>query len=42
VWQHFGVTAQATYVLLDAAGQVVYTGYLDDEELNARLARLVG
>lgn len=42
VWQRFGVTAQATYVLLNAAGQVVYTGYLDDDELSARLGRLVG
>ncbi len=42
VWRRFGITAQATYVLLDAAGRVVYTGYLDDTELAARLARLAG
>jgi thiol-disulfide isomerase/thioredoxin len=40
VWQRFGVTAQATYVLLDAAGRVVYAGYLDDDELTARIDRL--
>jgi thiol-disulfide isomerase/thioredoxin len=42
VWRRFGVTAQATYVLLDAAGKVVYAGYLDDDELTARLDRLAG
>jgi thiol-disulfide isomerase/thioredoxin len=42
VWRRFGITAQATYVLIDAAGQVVYTGYLDDSQLAARLAHLAG
>jgi thiol-disulfide isomerase/thioredoxin len=42
VWRRFGITAQATYVLLDAAGQVLYTGYLDDSQLAARLANLAG
>jgi thiol-disulfide isomerase/thioredoxin len=42
VWRLFGITAHATYVLLDAAGQVVYTGYLDDNQLAARLAKLAG
>jgi thiol-disulfide isomerase/thioredoxin len=42
VWKRFGVTAQSTYVLLDAAGQVVYRGYLDGEELSRRLSALAG
>jgi thiol-disulfide isomerase/thioredoxin len=42
VWRRFGITAQATYMLIDAAGQVVYTGYLDDDQLASRLAHLAG
>ncbi len=42
VWRRFGITAQATYVLLDASGQVVYTAYLDDNQLADRLAQLAG
>lgn len=38
VWRHFGVTAQSTYLVLDADGQVRAEGYLDDAEL----AELVG
>lgn len=42
VWRHFGVTAQSTYVLLDADADVVAQGYLDDAQLAARVADLVG
>ncbi len=42
VWRHFGVTAQSTYVLLDAAGKVVEQGYLDDEDLANKVEQLVG
>lgn len=41
VWTHFGVTAQSTFVLLDARGAVVVQGYLDNAELSARVADLV-
>ena len=33
VWRHFGVVEQSTYVVLDAEGDVVSEGYLDDAEL---------
>lgn len=41
VWRHFGVTAQSAYVVLDADGQVVVQGYLDDAALAERVADLV-
>lgn len=41
VWRHFGVTAQSTYVILDADGGVVAEGYLDDSVLAAKVAELV-
>lgn len=41
-WRHFGVTAQSTYVVLDADGVVVIEGYLDDDELSAQVAELAG
>lgn len=40
VWRHFGVTAQSTYLVLDADGAVVARGYLDDDDLAATVARL--
>ncbi len=42
IWRHFGVTAQSTYVILDADGAAVSEGYLDDDVLSARVAELVG
>ncbi|QYJ05694.1 redoxin family protein [Nocardioides panacisoli] len=33
VWSHFGVTAQSSYTVLDADGQVVAEGQLADQEL---------
>lgn len=41
IWRHFTVTAQSTYVILDADGGVVSEGYLDDDVLSARVAELV-
>lgn len=42
IWRHFSVTAQSTYVILDADGVVVSEGYLDDDALSAQVAELVG
>lgn len=42
VWRHFGVTAQSTYVVLDADGAVVASGYLDDHVLADTVAELAG
>ena len=42
IWRHLNVTAQSTYVILDADGSVVSEGYLDDDELSAQVAELVG
>lgn len=42
IWRHFGITAQSTYVLLDAAGAVVGEGFLDNEALATRVADLAG
>lgn len=42
VWRHFGVTAQSTYVVVDADGRLVADGYLDDAVLADEVAGLVG
>jgi len=42
VWSHFAVTAQSTYVVLDADGKVESEGYLDDQELNDMVEKLAG
>jgi len=42
IWRHFSVTAQSTYVVLDADGVVVSEGYQDDDELADQVAELVG
>lgn len=42
VWRHFRVTAQSTYTVIDAAGEIVSEGYLDDAELDDLVARLDG
>ncbi len=42
VWRHFGVTAQSTYLVLDADGGTVASGYLDDDELARIVAGLAG
>jgi peroxiredoxin len=42
VWKRFGVTAQSTFVLLDAAGTVTFRGRLDADEVPGRVAALLG
>ena len=42
VWQHFGVTAQSTYAVISADGELVTEGYLDDGQLNQLVAELAG
>lgn len=43
VWQHFEITAQSTYVILDADGQVVTDGqFLSDEQLRETVAEVAG
>lgn len=42
VWRHFGVKAQSTYLVLDASGKQVATGYLEDAELAKVVDDLVG
>ena len=41
VWQKFGITQQATYVILDSAGKVVSSSYLDDLQLTTKVKSLV-
>ena len=40
VWQQFRVTAQSTYTVLDAEGEIISEGYLDDADLNSLVAKL--
>lgn len=40
VWRQLGVTAQSTYLVLDAAGTEQASGYLDDAELAELVADL--
>lgn len=42
VWRHFAVTAQSTYLVLDADGTQVAKGSLDDAELADLVDQLVG
>ena len=42
VWQQFGITAQSTFAIVDSAGAVTYTGYLEHDELAGRVAELAG
>lgn len=41
VWKHFRVTAQSTYTVIGADGEIKSEGYLDDGELNALVEQLV-
>jgi hypothetical protein len=41
LWKKFGVTQQSTYVIIDRAGAVVTTGYLDDLQLTNKVKSLV-
>lgn len=40
VWNHFGVQAQSTYLVLDRNARVVASGYLEDAQLNNLVARI--
>lgn len=42
VWRHFGITAQSTFAVVDENGVVRDTGYLEPDELSARVAELAG
>ncbi|MGB3185144.1 MAG: redoxin family protein [Ornithinimicrobium sp.] len=43
VWQHFEITAQSTYVIVDADGEVVIDGeFLSDDELRQTVADITG
>lgn len=41
VWRHFGVTAQSTYLVLDAAGEPQASGFLDGDDLVSTVSSLV-
>ena len=41
VWKRFGITAQSTFVVLDAEGTVTASGHLDPAELPGRLDELL-
>jgi thiol-disulfide isomerase/thioredoxin len=41
LWRRFGITEQSTYVLVDRAGTVVRSGYLDDLQLTSEVESLV-
>jgi peroxiredoxin len=40
VWKKFGVTAQSTFVFLDATGAVVFKGVLDGDDVAGRAGKL--
>jgi thiol-disulfide isomerase/thioredoxin len=42
VWKHFRVTAQSTYTVIDADGEIVHEGYLDNGALEDLVADLAG
>jgi peroxiredoxin len=42
VWKRFGVRAQSTFVLVNAAGEVTFRGRLDANEVPDRVAALLG
>ena len=42
IWRRFEVTQQSTYVLLDATGQVTFSGVLGGDDLRRQVAGLVG
>ena len=41
LWKKFGITQQSTYVILDRAGKIVTTDYLDDLQLTTKVKSLV-
>ncbi|WP_454853628.1 redoxin family protein [Promicromonospora soli] len=42
VWRHFGITSQSTFAIVDENGVVTGSGYLELDELAARVADLAG
>ncbi|WP_169792512.1 TlpA family protein disulfide reductase [Actinoplanes rectilineatus] len=40
IWQQFGIAQQSWYVMIDAAGTVVFRGYLDDLQLTGKVREL--
>ena len=42
VWRHFRVTAQSTYLVVDADGKELASGYLDDDKLAELVDSMVG
>jgi hypothetical protein len=42
IWQRFKVTQQSTYVLIDASGNVTFTGNVGGDELHSKVAALAG
>jgi thiol-disulfide isomerase/thioredoxin len=42
LWRRFAIVEQSTFVLIDRQGSVQHTGWLDDIDLSARVATLVG
>jgi thiol-disulfide isomerase/thioredoxin len=42
VWQHFGVTAQSTYRVINADGKIVAESYLDNDELITLVEQIAG
>ena len=42
MWKRFEVTAQSTFVLVNAAGEVTFRGRLDADEVPARVGALLG
>ncbi|TDO36303.1 thiol-disulfide isomerase/thioredoxin [Kribbella sp. VKM Ac-2527] len=42
IWRRFEVTQQSTYVLLDAQGNVTFTGVIGGDELRDKVAALIG
>jgi thiol-disulfide isomerase/thioredoxin len=41
VWKHFGITAQSTFVLVDAAGHITGHGTLEADEIPDKVAALL-
>ena len=41
LWKKFGITEQSTYVILDKAGKIVTSSYLDDLQLTDKVKSLV-
>jgi hypothetical protein len=37
-----GITEQSTFAIVDSAGAVTYTGYLEPDEMADRVAELAG